>query len=202
MTDKQRVDDSRLDTAPTGTIADLNQETGSVYCRTTRACLTDAPWRYGVYALLAAGSLAFGCRPQQKRSPGPLPAKTETPVAAEVESAEVESAPAWSEPMPPLPSSMDAATNMSARMRLMMRDNARAMAEKTQRKTQLVNQAREQDPELRKLYEEAVAARQRYEERLGQSDDIKQIDNEIEQMQRMQGRLLAQRQRFEKENEK
>ncbi len=206
MTDTRRAGEGR----PVWALSDaraggVSGEIGRVEIKTRRTNDAATRWRYGVCLVLVACSLVLGCRPRQKPAPSPSPANAAAvaaPVDASAATAAAESEPAWSEPMVPLPSPAEAATNLPARLRLMMRDNARQISELTQRKAQLVGEARERDPELRQLYEAAVAARRRYDERLGQSQEIRQIDDEIEKMQRMQGQLLAQRQRFEKESGK
>ncbi len=66
--------------------------------------------------------------------------------------------------MPPMPSEADASTNKAAKIRLMLHDNAIERNMLVTRKQEYEEQIREQDPEVRDIYNTFQDARKKYDE--------------------------------------
>lgn len=138
--------------------------------------------------------LAAGCG---RREVAPEAAAAGATNAAAAKAAAAEEM-VWGEPMPPLPSEAEAATNKQAWLTLEMRDNAGKIAVLVRQREERVQALLDSDPELKRLRLEADAVRRRYDERLAGHKELAVLDGRIEQLNRRQGQLSAMRRRLER----
>lgn len=146
----------------------------------------------GVVAAAVVLALAGCCRRADPAAPA-------APGAATNAAAAVEEA-VWSEPMEPLPDAAEAETNRLAWIRLQMRENARQMGALTAQKSKLEEELRGGDPELKRLYDESVQLRAKYDQRLREQELMRSVQAKLNQLAMRQNRLVEMRLRLEQEN--
>ncbi len=157
------------------------------------------PMRWNGVALagLCLALAGPGCGPRTPQASGDAEdreadAKTPSSVATTLAEEDI-----WTEPSPPMPGEEEAATNRVAWIRLEMRENARKMSQLGERISDQEKELRENDAELRKLFEQSLDLRRQYDERLRNEPLLGGLKKEMQQLNRRQARLATLRARLE-----